>query len=204
VTLAALPYGDRAWLIECPGDPVALAQWLMGLAWAGRPEVVVGARTCLLRFAGPAPGRAALAEILADAPAPAPPSTAGAQVVTIGVRYDGEDLAAVADLAGLTVAAVVALHSGATYRVDFLGFAPGFAYLSGLPRALHLPRRSVPRIRVPAGAVAIADRYSAVYPSSSPGGWHLLGTSGEWLFDVERQPPSRLRPGALVRFEGLP
>ncbi len=137
--------------------------------------------------------------------APTSPRLAGTDtpVVTIRVRYDGEDLAEVADAIGAQPSEVVALHTSATYRVAFVGFAPGFGYLTGLPRRLHLPRRRVPRVRVPAGAVAVADAYSAVYPSSSPGGWHLLGTTEEWLFDVQRDPPARLRAGAHVRFEAI-
>jgi KipI family sensor histidine kinase inhibitor len=121
--------------------------------------------------------------------------------VVIPVRYDGADLAAVAAATGLTVGEVVAAHCGATYRVAFCGFAPGFGYLTGLPERLHVPRRSTPRTRVPAGAVAIAAGYAAVYPRPSPGGWHLLGSTDLVLFDPDRQPPALLAPGNVVRFE---
>ncbi len=199
--LTALPYGDRAWLIECDADPVSVAQWLQGLAWPSPVEVNVGARTCLLRFSGAAPDRAAIDAVLAAAPTHRTDSGEQPIVVVIRVRYEGEDLASVADLTGLSPDDVVSLHTSATYRVAFLGFAPGFGYLTGLPSQLQLPRRSTPRIRVPAGAVAIADQYSAIYPRASPGGWHLLGASAQWLFDPERPSPSRLRAGMLVRFE---
>jgi KipI family sensor histidine kinase inhibitor len=86
------------------------------------------------------------------------------------------------------------------YEVSFCGFAPGFAYLVGLPHQLHLPRRASPRTRVPAGSVAIAATYSAVYPRESPGGWHLLGTTNASMWDVSRQPPALLQPGMGVRF----
>jgi KipI family sensor histidine kinase inhibitor len=118
----------------------------------------------------------------------------------VPVRYDGEDLAFVAAKAGCGVEQVISLHTSATFRVAFLGFAPGFAYLQGLPRPLHLPRRDVPRLRVPAGSVALADRYSAVYPRPSPGGWHLIGTTDLLFFDPDRRPASLLRPGMAVRF----
>ena len=95
---------------------------------------------------------------------------------------------------------VVARHTGSSFRVDFCGFAPGFAYLSGLDEALWLPRRSTPRTRVPAGSVAIANVYSAVYPGVSPGGWHLLGTTTTRIWDVDRLPPALLEPGTEVRF----
>jgi KipI family sensor histidine kinase inhibitor len=89
---------------------------------------------------------------------------------------------------------------GSSFRVDFCGFAPGFAYLTGLDEALWLPRRSTPRTRVPAGSVAIASEYSAVYPGASPGGWHLLGTTSAQVWDPDRVRPALLEPGTKVRF----
>ena len=82
----------------------------------------------------------------------------------------------------------------------FLGFAPGFAYLGGLPDRLVAPRRATPRERVPAGSVAIAGEHSGVYPRSMPGGWNLIGRTDAVLFDPDREPPSLLEPGAAVRF----
>ncbi|MDC7123451.1 allophanate hydrolase subunit 1 [Cellulomonas fimi] len=121
-------------------------------------------------------------------------------VVELPVRYDGEDLAEVAVLTGLTVEEVVERHAAATYTVAFGGFMPGFAYLVGLDPALRVPRRATPRERVPAGAVAIADEFSAVYPAATPGGWRLLGRCDVPLFDVTRVPPALLAPGSRVRF----
>ena len=88
-----------------------------------------------------------------------------------------------------------------TYTVAFCGFAPGFAYLTGLPTALQLPRRATPRPRVPAGSVAIAGELAAVYPTASPGGWHLIGRTDLTLFDVDRDPPALFSPGTVVRFD---
>jgi KipI family sensor histidine kinase inhibitor len=121
--------------------------------------------------------------------------------LVIPVRYDGPDLAAVAGAAGLSAGQVVALHSGAVYEVAFCGFAPGFGYLTGLPEPLHMPRRATPRTTVPAGSVAIAAGYAAVYPGASPGGWHLLGATDLILFDPVRDPPALLAPGTRVRFD---
>jgi len=84
--------------------------------------------------------------------------------------------------------------------VEFCGFAPGFAYLRGLPPQLHLPRRASPRTQVPAGSVAIAAHYSAVYPNDSPGGWHLVGTTSLSVWDANQNPPALLQPGTAVRF----
>jgi 5-oxoprolinase (ATP-hydrolysing) subunit B len=118
----------------------------------------------------------------------------------IPVRYNGEDLADVAQACGVSIAEVVRLHSSAEYVVAFLGFSRGFPYLSGLPEALRLPRRSPPRTRVPAGSVAIAFDQCGIYPMATPGGWHLIGRTDKELFDPECQPPSELSPGDQVRF----
>ena len=124
-----------------------------------------------------------------------------AEPVVLSVRYDGPDLEVVAAAAGLTRDQVVERHRQGAYRVAFCGFAPGFAYLRGLDPALHLPRRSEPRTRVPAGSLAIAGPYTAVYPRATPGGWHLLGSCADVLWDPGATPPSRLRPGTPVRFQ---
>ena len=129
-----------------------------------------------------------------------PESELHGDLVEIPVRYDGIDLSDVAAACSLSVEKVIALHSRTEYRVSFCGFAPGFAYLSGLPRELRLARRSSPRPRVAAGSVAIAAEYSAVYPRESPGGWHLIGTTTASMWDVHRDPPALLQPGTRVRF----
>jgi KipI family sensor histidine kinase inhibitor len=120
--------------------------------------------------------------------------------VEIAVRYDGDDLHAVAAETGLAPHHVVEVHASVTYTVAFCGFAPGFAYLTGLDQRLHLPRLSTPRTRVPAGSVAIAAEYAGVYPRSSPGGWRLLGRTDADLFDPDRREPALLTPGTRVRF----
>ncbi|MEV6152500.1 allophanate hydrolase subunit 1 [Nonomuraea sp. NPDC052129] len=125
----------------------------------------------------------------------------GQEVVVIPVVYDGEDLDSVAELAGMSVDDVIARHTGRELVVGWLGFAPGFAYLTGLDPALHLPRLATPRTSVPAGSVAIAGPYSAIYPTASPGGWRLLGRTTTRIWDVDAEPPSLFRPGTRVRFE---
>ncbi len=119
---------------------------------------------------------------------------------TIGVVYDGEDLASVAAAIGQSAQDVVALHSGAEYRVAMLGFLPGFAYLRGLPPELRLPRRA-PRPRVPANSVAIAAEYGGVYPFASPGGWHLLGRAAN--FQAFGASGAALAIGDVVRFVAI-
>jgi 5-oxoprolinase (ATP-hydrolysing) subunit B len=124
-------------------------------------------------------------------------------VVDIPVRYggdDGPDLDEIADTLGLTPRQVIELHAGSEYDVLLLGFAPGFAYLGLLPPQLAMPRRATPRTRVPAGSVAIAGRQTAIYPSGTPGGWHLVGRTDLIMWDAIREPPALLRPGQRVRF----
>ncbi len=116
------------------------------------------------------------------------------------VRYDGEDLDDVARRTHLTVDEVIAIHSEREYRVYVIGFVPGFAYLGTLDERLVLPRRESPRKRVPAGSVAIADQQTGIYPSSTPGGWHLIGNTDAILFDQNLEQPSRFRVGDRVRF----
>lgn len=117
----------------------------------------------------------------------------------IRVVYDGEDLAAVAAATRLTIDEVIAAHAARTYEVASIGFLPGFAYLDGLDERLELPRRETPRVRVPAGAVAIAGLQTAVYPFASPGGWHLIGRVIDGpMFTPEHG--ARLAFGDRVRF----
>src|SRR5690606_19723136 len=119
------------------------------------------------------------------------------------VCYEGEaapDLAAVAATLGIRVDELIAAHSGTEYRVYMLGFLPGFPFMGDLPAHLRLPRRAQPRVRVPAGSVAIATGLTAIYPWESPGGWHLLGRCPVPLFDARRAAPALLAAGDRVRF----
>lgn len=125
---------------------------------------------------------------------------AGARHHELPVAYVGPDLAEVAAATGLSVQEVIDLHSGADYRVYTLGFTPGFPYLGPLPQALRLPRLATPRAHVPAHSVAIADAQTGVYPVASPGGWHLLGTALQAVYDPSRAEPFLLEPGDSVRF----
>ncbi|MEN8821610.1 MAG: 5-oxoprolinase subunit PxpB [Abyssibacter sp.] len=129
-----------------------------------------------------------------------------AQTVTLPVYYGPEvawDLSAVAAAAGVTPETVIDWHCQAEYTVRAIGFAPGFAYLGGLDSRLAQPRRATPRVRVPAGAVAIAEHQTAIYPAESPGGWHVLGRCPVVLFDPERKPPLPYAMGDNVRFEPI-
>jgi 5-oxoprolinase (ATP-hydrolysing) subunit B len=195
-----LPMGVRAVLVDEIGDdPAAWAAGVRQLAVDGVIDIVPGARTVLVTCAD----EAALSLVRDRLDEVRPASTghrSGGAVIEVPVRYDGADLAAVAEATNLSIDQVVAIHSGSVYSVGFCGFAPGFAYMRGLDQRLQLARRPTPRTRVPTGSVAIAAEYTAVYPRTSPGGWHLLGVTDRVLFDPDRSPPALFEPGAQVRF----
>ena len=125
------------------------------------------------------------------------------RVVEVPVIYGrefGPDIEFVAEHNGLSVEEVIKLHSGANYTVYMLGFAPGFAYLGGLPEVLATPRLPTPRKLVPAGSVGIAGAQTGIYPIATPGGWRLVGRTPFRPFDLTREPPVLLRPGDRLRF----
>ena len=115
----------------------------------------------------------------------------------------GQDLTVVAEHSGLSVQAVIELHSGNQYTAFATGFSPGFCYLGNISEQLDMPRLQTPRRAVPAGSVAIADRQTAVYPAVSPGGWHLLGRCPLPLFDLEQSPPGLIAVGDQVSFKPI-
>jgi KipI family sensor histidine kinase inhibitor len=200
-----LDYGDHALMVQCgsTAEVLAWAAALRGAALPGVVDIVPAARTVLVklespRYQGVTRQRLRKLPVTADS-IPAAPSDRSADVV-IDVVYDGPDLAEVADLTGLTTAQVITAHTSTLWRVGFSGFAPGFAYLvDGDPR-LRVPRRSDPRTSVPAGSVALAGEFSAVYPRQSPGGWQLIGHTDAVLWDIDRPTPALLTQGMWVRF----
>jgi len=118
----------------------------------------------------------------------------------VPVRYEGPDLARVAQHAGLSVADVVSTHAATEYLVYAIGFAPGFTYCGILPEVLATPRLPSPRTRVEPGSVGIAGRQTGMYAVASPGGWNIIGRTDTVLFDPRRRPPARFRPGDRLRF----
>lgn len=168
----------------------------------GIADMVPAARTLMIRFHPGATTPEALAREVAtrDLSARIAPSD---KLVEIPVHYDGEDLADVAELTGLSVEEVVRRHEESEFTVAFCGFAPGFGYLVGGDPALQVPRRQSPRTRIPAGAVALAGAFSGVYPQESPGGWQIIGTTPEKMWDLSRDPPALFQPGYRVRFYDL-
>lgn len=163
----------------------------------GAVEVVPGARTVLLDGLSDVP--AAEAQLRSWRPA-AVPQTAPGPLVELPARYDGPDLEEVARQWGRSVEEVVGLHRSTEFVVAFCGFAPGFAYCSGLPAWAVVSRRAEPRASVPAGAIGLAGEFTGVYPRSSPGGWQLIGTTSARLWRPDRSDPALLTPGTRVRF----
>ena len=186
--------GDRAIRFPRPAAVSARAIVRAARSWPGVVDVVVAARDVAVYFAHePVVDPALLRALTAAVDDPDPP-----RELSLPAIYDGPDLEEVARAANLAIPDVIALHASTTYVVDTLGFAPGFAYLTGLDPRLALPRRSTPRTRVPAGSLAIAAGYTAVYPFDSPGGWHLLGrVPSIRMFGPEG---ALLRLGDRVRF----
>jgi KipI family sensor histidine kinase inhibitor len=202
-----LPAGSAALLAEFPGmdDVITFHQALLRRKPFGAVEFVPASRTILITFDPQETSHEQLARDLAEIAARNPP-VASAPVLPDGalavipVTYDGPDLDEVARETGLTAKEIIRRHTAPIYTVAFCGFAPGFAYLTGLDPVLMLSRHSVPRTRVPAGSVAVSGQYTSVYPRSSPGGWRLLGRTTAIMWDLAREQPALLTPGDKVRF----
>lgn len=206
--LRILPAGDRA-LLLAPGRRDDLDGWvdrLRGAQLSGMQDFLPAAETLLITLeAGADIGAVerALRELLATSAATRPMAEDAAQELVIPVRYDGEDLADVAGLLDIGVEEVIARHTGAVWRCRFIGFTAGFGYLTAPDAQLTVPRRRQSRTAVPPGAVGLADAYSAVYPRRAPGGWQLIGTTDEAMWDLNWPRPALLAAGARVRFEAV-
>ncbi len=209
-----LSVGDRALVVEF-GDAIdrglsrevlRLDRVLRAAPSAGIVETVPTFRSLMVHYDPLSTSRADLEQVITGLLDRDEGAGADARLWHIPVCYEGEfapDLAEVARLTGLSAGDVVALHSGARYHVYMLGFLPGFPYLGDLPAALALPRRADPRVRVPAGSIAIATTLTAIYPYESPGGWHLIGATPIRLFDPGAMPPALLAAGDAVQFEPI-
>ncbi len=198
-------FGDAAVIVEV--EPAArhdVAAALARMAIPGVGDIVPAERSVLVRVdpRGDVDDLARRLAVTVDDLTEPALEREGDELV-LPIVYDGADLAAVAELVGLSVPEVIARHEGARYVVAFLGFTPGFAYLDGLPDSLRVPRLATPRKQVPVGAVGIADGRSCVYPTATPGGWRLIGHTMAALFDpaaVPPTPPTPLAAGRRVRF----
>lgn len=193
--LASLP-------VDGPAEAQALAACLRDTgAWL---EVVPGIDSVVVRFDAAVldadRARQQLEETLADG---IPRLQESEELLEIPVVYGGEygpDLEDVCRELGLSAEEFVALHTGGEYRVEMVGFTPGFAFVGGLDERLHVPRRKEPRQRVEAGSIGIADRRTGMYALASPGGWSLVGRTGFTLFDAHASNPFPVRAGMRIRF----
>ncbi|HEY5676518.1 MAG TPA: allophanate hydrolase subunit 1, partial [Myxococcales bacterium] len=162
----------------------------LAAALAARPpegffDAVPGARTLLLLY-DPERFDPARLDLSLRGQRPAP------RTVRLRACYDGPDLGEVARELGLSQQDLVRLHAETEHVVSFLGFAPGFAYMTG---GFAVPRLRTPRVRVPAGSLAVADGYTGIYPAETPGGWRLIGRVADAMFDPAADPPALLRAG---------
>lgn len=196
-----LPCADSGLLVELDDLDSVLALYaaLEPEAPPGVIDLVPASRTLLLRLASDAD--AAEVERTIRATRPVYGQQVTQEVLRVPIVYDGEDLAEVASLTGLSEREVVDAHTGSEWTVAFGGFAPGFGYLAGGDPRLVVPRRAESRTKVPAGSVGLAGEFSGIYPRQSPGGWQLIGRTNLEIWRIDRDPPAFLRPGVRVRFE---
>lgn len=122
-------------------------------------------------------------------------------VLTINATYDGPDLAFVCDQMQMSVPQFIAWHTNVQWTVAFTGFVPGFGYLVSKVHTVSIPRLSTPRVKAPAGSIAMADRFTGIYPHESPGGWRIVGRTDELLFDIAHDPATPLLPGRTIQFD---
>lgn len=202
-----LPASDTALMVELDGlaQTMALYRIVREQPITGVEELVPAARTLLVHYR---PAAVTLQTLMSALRQRASSATAAMQhrdmatgrVVEVPVRYIGEDLPEVAEMLGISVQEVIARHTERPYLAAFAGFAPGFVYLAEGHPSFQIPRRKSPRTRVPAGSVALAGDFSAVYPSDSPGGWQLIGVTDIPMWDLDRAEPAYIQPGFRVQF----
>ena len=200
------PLGDGALLVELGTRlDTALNTRAIALAAALKKrrdvrQAVAGYASVTVHFDPDHTTHEALAAAINRLASRRPPMAEPGRLHRIPVVYDGPDLEALAAVLGLSPDRIAEIHARPIYRVFLIGFVPGWGYLGPLPEELELPRRHVPRTKVPAGSVAIAGRQTGIYPLPSPGGWHLIGRTSVKLFLPESDPPCLFRAGDRVKF----
>jgi len=209
------PLGDSAITVEFGDeiDPtinaraVAFAQAVVAQRWTGIVDVVPTYRSVTIYYDALQWKSAALANKLKTLPQRVPDDTESQGTLhEIPVLYGGEygpDLSDVAAFARLSSDQTVTLHASIRYRVYMLGFSPGFPYLGLIPERLAMPRLATPRAKVPAGSVGIADRQTGIYPTTTPGGWRLIGRTPIRLYHKTGESPFLLKPGDVVQFKPI-
>jgi len=203
--------GDSALIVEFEEriDPIinaraiAVADAIHAAGVGGIRDVVPTYRSVAVSFDPLQTDDDALVALISEAARTARPAIDDRKPLLVPVCYGeefGPDLAAVAALEGFDPADVIRLHAGQKYRVYMLGFVPGFAYLGIVDERIAAPRRSTPRVRVPAGSVGIAGSQTGIYPVETPGGWQIIGRTPIRPFDPNRTDPFLLRAGDAVEF----
>ncbi|MGO2534456.1 5-oxoprolinase/urea amidolyase family protein [Arthrobacter rhombi] len=195
--------GTRTLLLEVDTleDVMALHSRLVDSPLPGQIDALAAAATVMLAFDTRA--HALAASTVLGHLEKSPDATVAGRDITVEVVYDGDDLAEVARMTGLGTDGVITAHTAQVWTAAFGGFAPGFSYLHGEDACLEVPRRQSPRPAVPAGSVALAGRFSAVYPAPSPGGWQLIGHTEAVMWDLGREHPALVRPGDRVRHRAV-
>ena len=196
-----LTVGTSALLLELPDLASTLSAFtaVTSAALPGIVQVLPAAQTLLLTYEPAITNETELKAALSDIPMDATVPPKGKTVV-IPVVYDGDDLQEVAAIMGISSDSLIQRHAGHPWTAAFSGFAPGFCYLADGDPLFDVPRKSTPRVSVPSGAVGLAGTFSGIYPRASSGGWQLIGTTAQHLWDERRDPPALLRPGDTVCF----
>jgi len=201
--------GTSAMLFEAPGETTLANQqriWALAREVASWPEVreaVPGVNNLLLSFSA-APKRLKPLEMrLLGAWREAAAMPLDGRVIELPVTYGGEGGPHMADViahTGLSIEEIVAIHASPVYPVYALGSHPGYCYLGGMDPRIATPRRKVPVIRIPGGAVSIGGAQTGVSASDGPSGWNTIGTTEMVFFDASRDPPVLLQPGDSIVF----
>ncbi len=200
------PLGDTALVAELGARiDTAINSRAIGLAEALRKrrdvrQAIAGYASVTVHFDPEQADHAMLGAAIRRLAAQRPKMAVPGRLHRIPVVYDGPDLEDAARTLRLPVAEVIAAHTRPIYRAFLVGFVPGWAYLGPLPEELELPRREVPRTRVPAGSVAIAGAQTGIYPLPVPGGWNLIGRTSVKLFLPDSDPPCLFRAGDRIKF----
>ncbi|AOM42084.1 5-oxoprolinase/urea amidolyase family protein [Xenorhabdus hominickii] len=199
-----LPVNCNTIMVELSGlaETLALLDSLNMSPILGIEEIIPAAKTLMIRFR---PTKISTRQLVAEISSRdlQERGYAMGKRIEIPVHYNGDDLALVAEILGCTVQEVIHQHTENEYTVAFTGFAPGFAYMASNASQWNIPRREIPRTRIPAGAVALAGEFSSIYPQASPGGWQIIGMTTERMWDLSRSSPALLQPGYRVNFRNV-
>lgn len=206
-----VPAGDAAWLIELPeridaainSRAIRIAKAIEG-SGVRATDVVVGYRSVMVYVDPLSSDAAGVARRLQEIAAATEQGEDGqGRLVEVPVCYDGPhgpDLADVAAFGECSTDEVIERHLAVEYRVFVVGFVPGFAYMAPVDPKIAAPRRSSPRLKVPAGSVAVAAGQTGVYPAETPGGWSIIGRCPVRPYDPDRAEPFLFHPGDRIRF----